>query len=445
LPVLHFAHDATELRFEAGWYNNFLYERERERGLDFVEDLYHPFTLVFDLKTQANVIASTKDHHAEDAGELRLAETARRKSNWTAADAFLVDRAEGKSVIAGYHWFGDWGRDTMIALPGLTLATGKPDIARDVLTAFASFLSDGMLPNRFPDHGQQPEYNTVDATLWYFEALRAWVEATGDTAFVKAKLVPALRSIIEWHRSGTRYGIRVDTDGLLQAGESGVQLTWMDAKVGTWVVTPRSGKPVEIQALWYNALRIMQGLTGNARYGSMADEAQESFGRLFWNPETGCLFDVIDGNWKDASIRPNQLTAIGLGHRVLEDREKAASLLAVVERDLLTPYGLRTLSPRDPHYRGRYTGDPTSRDGAYHQGTVWPWPLGLYCDACAYVRGKVDVAGLTAALEEYRNDRGVGQIPEIFDGDAPHEPRGCVAQAWSVAELMRIKSRYRAT
>ncbi len=445
LPTLHFAHDATEFRFEAGWYNNFLYEREKERGLDFAEDLYHPFTLVFDLKTQANVIASTNNHAAEEAGELRLAEITRRKSNWTAADAFLVDRAEGKSVIAGYHWFGDWGRDTMIALPGLTLAAGKPDIARDILTAFASFLSNGMLPNRFPDHGQQPEYNTVDATLWYFEAIRAWVAATGDTAFVKAKLVPALRGVIEWHRSGTRYGIRMDTDGLLLAGEPGTQLTWMDAKVGTWVVTPRSGKPVEIQALWYNALRMMQELTGNARYGSMADEARESFARQFWNPETGCLFDVIDGNWKDASIRPNQLGAIGLGHRILEDREKAASLLAVVERDLLTPYGLRTLSPRDPHYRGRYTGDPSSRDGAYHQGTVWPWLMGLYCNACAYVRGKVDAAALTAALDEFRDDRGVGQIPELFDGDAPHEPRGCIAQAWSVAELMRIKSSYRTT
>jgi predicted glycogen debranching enzyme len=271
------------------------------------------------------------------------------------------------------------------------------------------------------------------------------VAATGDFAFVKSRLVPALRGIIEWHRSGTRYRIRVDDDGLLLAGEPGVQLTWMDAKVGTWVVTPRSGKPVEIQALWYNALRIMQELTGNAQYGSMADQAQESFARQFWNPETGCLFDVIDGNWKDPSIRPNQLPSIALGHRILEDREKAASLLSVVEQELLTPYGLRTLSPKDPHYRGRCTGDQASRDGAYHQGTVWPWLIGLYCDACAYVRGTVDIASLTGALEQFRDDRGVGQIPEIFDGDAPHEPRGCIAQAWSVAEFIRIKSRYGAT
>jgi predicted glycogen debranching enzyme len=445
LPVLHFAHDATDCRFEAGWYNNFQYERERERGLDFVEDLFHPFTLVFDLKTQANVIASTNVHSVTEAGALRLAEAGRRKSNWTATDQFLVRRAEGTSVVAGYHWFADWGRDTMISLPGLTLATGKPEIARDILTSFASFISDGMLPNRFPDQGQQPEYNTVDATLWYFEAIRAWLDATRDAAFVKSKLVPVLRGIIEWHRNGTRYGIHVDDDGLLHAGEQGVQLTWMDAKVGDWVVTPRTGKPVEIQALWYNALKIMQELTGNARYGEMADQAQRSFAAQFWNPVTGCLFDVVDGDRKDASIRPNQLGALSLTYKILENHDHAMSVLNVVERELLTPYGLRTLARNDPHYRGQYTGDPASRDEAYHQGTVWPWLLGLYCNACAHVRGAVDVAALTETLEQFRDDRGVGQIPEIFDGDEPHEPRGCIAQAWSVAELMRIKFRYRAS
>jgi predicted glycogen debranching enzyme len=445
LPALHFAHDASEVRFEAGWYNNFIYDRERERGLDCVEDLFHPFTLVFDLGTSANMIASTLEHEAAEAGALRLAETARRKTGWTAAEPFIVNRAEGKSVIAGYHWFGDWGRDTMIALPGLTLAAGKPDIARDILTAFSTYISDGMLPNRFPDRGEKPEYNTVDATLWFFEAIQRWLAATGDRAFVKSKLLPALRGIVEWHRNGTRYNIRVGDDGLLLAGEPGVQLTWMDAKVGAWVVTPRSGKAVEIQALWYNALRIIQELTGNARYGGMADQAQVSFGRQFWNAAKGCLFDVIDGETRDGSIRPNQLAALSLTHRVLENREQGEGILAVVERELLTPFGLRTLSPKDPRYKAQCTGDPASRDGAYHQGTVWPWLLGLYCDACAFVRGTVDIATVLEALEKFREDRGVGQIPEIFDGDAPHEPRGCIAQAWSTAEVMRIKSRYGAT
>jgi predicted glycogen debranching enzyme len=441
LPVLHFAHDATELRFEANWNYNFQYDRERERGLDFTEDLFHPFTLVFDMKTAANIIVSTRERRASEAGDLLLAETTRRKSNWSTADAFIVDRSEGKSVIAGYHWFGDWGRDTMIALPGLTLSTGKPDIARNILTAFSTFISEGMLPNRFPDRGEQPEYNTVDATLWYFEAIRAWLAVTGDVAFVKAKLLPALRGIIEWHRTGTRYGIRVDDDGLLLAGEPGVQLTWMDARVGSMVVTPRQGKPVEIQALWYNALRIMETLSGNGRYGSMADEAQKSFAGQFWNPETGCLFDLPG----DDSIRPNQLAAISLTNRILEDREKATSILSVVERELLTPYGLRTLARNSPQYRGQYGGDPASRDGAYHQGTVWPWLLGLYCDACFYVRGSVEVDRVIGPLEQFRDDRGVGYIPEIFDGDWPHQPRGAIAQAWSVAEIMRIKSQYKAT
>jgi predicted glycogen debranching enzyme len=438
LPVLHFAHDAMEVRFETSWYRYFQYERERERGLDFVEDLFQPFTMVFDLKTQANVIASIDEHRIEEAGELRLAECARKRD---AADLFLADRPEGKTVIAGYHWFGDWGRDTMIALPGLTLSTGKPEVARDILSAFVTFVSEGMLPNRFPDHGEQPEYNTVDATLWYFEAIRAWLAVTGDIAFVRTRLLPALRSIVEWHRNGTRYGIRVDEDGLLLAGEPGVQLTWMDAKVGDWVVTPRHGKAVEIQALWYNALRIMEELTGNVRYREMADLAQASFAAQFWNAQTGCLFDVLG----DAAIRPNQLFAISLPHRILTDPVRSARVLDVVERELLTPYGLRTLSPRDPHYRGQCTGDPVSRDGAYHQGTVWPWLLGPFYDACVSVRGTAGGGKLIAALEQFRDDRGVGQIPEIFDGDAPHAPRGCIAQAWSVSEILRIKGRNEAT
>jgi glycogen debranching enzyme len=437
LPRLHFAHDADAVRIEAGWYMQFQYAREQERGLDFEEDLFHPFTLDFDLKSTANVIVSTERHAASEAIALR------RKQD--AADQFIVNRTGGKSVIAGYHWFGDWGRDTMIALPGLTLAAGKPEVARDILAAFALAVSEGMLPNRFPDRGEQPEYNTVDATLWYFEAIRAWYAATGDTPFLKTKLLPVLREIIDRHCSGTRYGIRVDSDGLLLAGEPGVQLTWMDAKVGAWVVTPRRGKAVEIQALWYNALRIMQVFTGEADYGILAGRAKESFGRQFWNEAAGCLFDVVSDEGKDPAIRPNQLLALSLPNKIFDNKPRALSILDVVERELLTPYGLRTLSPRDPRYRGQCTGDQTSRDAAYHQGTVWPWLLGPFCDARFYFRKIFDVKNLIAPLERFREDRGVGQIPEIFDGDAPHEPRGCIAQAWSVAEILRIKSRYGAT
>jgi glycogen debranching enzyme len=441
LPRLHFAHDAREVRAEGCWYRNFQYERERERGLDDSEDLFQPFTMVFDLRGGAHTIVSTSVHRVEEAEGLGRAYE--RTFHGTGETDFLVERTGGRSVIAGYHWFGDWGRDTMISLPGLTLSTGKTDIARDILNAFALTISEGMLPNRFPDHGEQPEYNTVDATLWYFEAIRAWLAATGDMAFVKQNLLMKLREIVAWHREGTRYGIHVDSDGLLHAGAAGAQLTWMDAKVGDWVVTPRAGKPVEIQALWYNALRIMQDLTEQAEYAAMAAQAKQSFGEKFWNAEAGCLFDVVDET--DGSIRPNQLAAFSLTHKILDDKEKCARVLSVVERELLTPYGLRTLAPSDARYRPHYTGDQTSRDGAYHQGTVWPWLLGLYCDACAYVRGTVDVRKLLGPLEEFRDARGVGQIPEIFDGDAPHEPRGCIAQAWSVAEVLRIKSRYGAT
>ena len=445
LPRLYFAHDASEVQVGGSWYKNFIYAHERERGLDFIEDLFQPFTLFFDLDIQANVIVSTAVHRADEAGALRMAEAARRKASWSMAGEFIAKRGGGKTVIAGYHWFGDWGRDTMIALPGLTLATGRPEIAREILMAFSSVISEGMLPNRFPDEGDQPEYNTVDATLWYFEAIRAYVTATGERAFVTAKLLPALREIVEHHCAGTRYGIRVDSDGLLQAGVAGTQLTWMDAKVDGRVITPRIGKPVEIQALWYNALRIMQDFTGETRYGALANHAQQSFLPSFWNEFAGCLFDVIEGETKDASIRPNQLFAISLTHRILDDKERAASILKVVERELLTPYGLRTLSTRDPQYRGQCTGDPAHRDGAYHQGTVWPWLLGAYCDALRFVHPAFDLATLIAPLEGFRDNRGVGQVPEIFDGDAPHEPRGCIAQAWSVAELIRIKSSYGAT
>jgi predicted glycogen debranching enzyme len=354
-----------------------------------------------------------------------------------------------KTVIAGYHWFGDWGRDTMIALPGLTLTTGRTDIARNILLAFAKHVDRGMLPNLFPDAGETPDYNTVDATLWFFEAIRALTEKTGDTAFVRKNLYAALCDIIDWHVRGTRYGIRMDDDGLLNAGEPGVQLTWMDAKVGDWVVTPRYGKPVEIQALWYNALRILQefaeqfGDPERARQcAGIASKATQSFNVLFWNEADGCLYDVVQGDTRDRSIRPNQVLAVSLPFPILA-YDKACSVLGVVERELLTPVGLRSLARGDSQYRPTYEGGPLQRDGSYHQGTVWPWLLGPFISAYLRVHNhragaKEKAAGWLRAFEAHLEDAGLGQVSEIFDAEPPYRPRGCMAQAWSVAELLRV-------
>jgi predicted glycogen debranching enzyme len=336
----------------------------------------------------------------------------------------------------------------MISLPGLTLVTGRHREARDILVAFARSADRGMLPNRFPDGGEAPEYNTVDATLWYFEAVRSYLDYTGDLGFIQVHLYDVLREIVEWHLRGARHGIRVDEDGLLLAGEPGVQLTWMDAKTGDRVVTPRHGKPVEIQALWYNALRIMENLamavddaSSASGYGEMAERARVSFNREFWRPEAGCLFDVVNRSGNDASIRPNQIFAVSLPHSMLS-RDKARQVVEVVQRELLTPFGLRSLSPRDPEYRPRYTGDSWSRDSAYHQGTVWPWLLGPFITAYVEVHGRTPETRRQARkwltpFEDHLREAGLGQISEIFDAEAPHIPRGCFAQAWSVAELLR--------
>jgi predicted glycogen debranching enzyme len=457
LPALHLAHDPANVDTNGFWYRNFQYAVEQERGLDHAEDLFNPCTITFDLNANSTVsiIASTEAHDATDAGAYREREIARRSVKKTdlvtsltsAADQFIVARERGETIIAGYHWFADWGRDTMIALPGLTLATGRYDVARDILTQFAAHVDRGMLPNRFPDAGETPEYNTVDATLWLFEAVRSLLQHTNDYGFVRTKLYAVLKEMVDWHIAGTRYGIRADDDGLLSAGEPGVQLTWMDAKVGDWVVTPRHGKPVEIQALWYNALRIMEDLALRfdepkitLEYGALADKACDSFNQLFWNEATGCLYDVIDGDTRDASIRPNQVIAISLTYTMVSN-ERSRSILNVIERELLTPRGLRTLSPKDPRYIGRYEGGPASRDGAYHQGTVWPWLMGPYITG--YVKTFGEDAGrklATTWLENFAphlQEACLGQVSEIFDGDTPHAPRGCVAQAWSVAELLR--------
>jgi predicted glycogen debranching enzyme len=464
LPTLYLAHNAARVQKTGEWYRNFEYDIERERGLDYREDLFQPCVLNFDLPAygRAVILASTERHSAADFDGYWAAEMRRRtvppsantgdefaRTLASAAGQFLVRRGRQNTVIAGYHWFSDWGRDTMIALPGLTLSTGQPDAARGILLEFAGHVDRGMLPNRFPDAGEAPEYNTVDATLWFFEAVRALAARTRDYDFVKSNLYPVLLDIIDWHERGTRYGIHTDSDGLLAAGEPGVQLTWMDAKIGDWVVTPRRGKPVEIQALWYNALRIMEELSalfGYAaeahRYASLAGRVQTSFSERFWNETASCLFDVVDGESRDPSIRPNQIFAVCLDHRMLEPAREQ-SVVVVVQRDLLTPYGLRTLARADPHYRGRYEGDPLSRDSSYHQGTVWPWLLGPFLRAYLRVNHHSQAAveqarEWTLELRRFMENEGVGQIPEVFDGDAPHRAGGCIAQAWSVAELLRL-------
>jgi len=440
-PDLYLSHSAAEIRPTGEWYRNFEYAIEEQRGLDYREDLFNPLVLTFDLACDARpvVTASTQPVSAELATSLREAEKVRRcgiaqshdpfvRALKRSADQFIVQRGEGSTVIAGYHWFSDWGRDTMIAFPGLTLATERFDEARGILKAFADSVDRGMLPNRFPDAGEMPEYNTVDATLWFFEAVRAYLEYTGDIEFVRSSLLPVLTDVIGWHEKGTRYGIRMDDDGLLLAGEPGVQLTWMDAKVGDWVITPRYGKPVEIQALWYNALRVMEVLTGESRYAELADRARHSFRTRFWNEAAGCLYDVVNSEVCDASIRPNQIFAVTLYHTML-DPGQSASVVAAARDHLLTPYGLRSLSPSDPQYRGRYEGDPWHRDSAYHQGTVWPWLIGPFVTAYLKVNGRSAPAIQQAVewigeLRRYLEHEGLGQVPEVFDGDAPHRAGG---------------------
>jgi predicted glycogen debranching enzyme len=365
-----------------------------------------------------------------------------------AADQFIVKRSlpeepDGRSIIAGYHWFGDWGRDTMIALPGLTLATERADVARQILLAFSRYVDGGMLPNNFPDAGGRPEYNTVDAALWYFEAIRQYFAATQDAATLQ-KLFPVLAEIIDAHLKGTRYNIHADVaDGLIFAGGPGVQLTWMDAKIGDWVVTPRTGKPVEINALWISALETMAvfarllGKPGEA-YEKLAAKAEKSF-QKFWNPQRHCCYDVIDapGIGNDALLRPNQILAVSLPASPLSFKQQK-SVVDVCARHLLTSHGLRSLAPGEPGYAGHYIGGPRERDAVYHQGTVWGWLLGPFALAHYRVyRNREAALRFLDPLGRQIYASGLGTLSEIFDGDPPFAPRGCIAQAWTVAEVLR--------
>jgi predicted glycogen debranching enzyme len=464
VPTLFFNYENGEVEKTGDWYRSFEYDRERERGLEFLEDLFNPFLIKAELNPKAtiSILASTSRQEGKDVSLLRERELQRRcvvvgrvafenrlaGALVEAADQYIVKRGQGQTILAGYHWFSDWGRDTMITLPGLTLVTGRHDVARAILGEFALHVSQGMLPNRFPDAGEQPEYNTVDAALWFFEATRAYLQYTGDQQFVLETLYPKLREIVDWYLAGTRFGIHVESDGLVYAGEAGTQLTWMDAKIGDFVVTPRRGKPVEIQALWYNALCIQRELACTARDTStealareLAENTHENFERLFWNEELECLYDVVDGDRRDSSIRPNQIFAASLPHPLLSS-ERARKVLLVVEKHLLTPLGLRSLAPSDPKYRPTYGGGVESRDSAYHQGTVWPWLMGPFITA--YLKAHRhssealgNVKGWLGPFEQHLRRAGLGHISEVADGNAPHRPAGCIAQAWSVAELLR--------
>ncbi|THU34897.1 glycogen debranching protein [Niastella caeni] len=453
----------------ADWYYNFHYNIEQSRGLDHIEDLFTPGALSVTLKQGDSLgcIVSTDDPHAKNAYDLLQQEKIRRRAllnnqpdNETlqqllfAADQFIVKRAvdseEGATVIAGYHWFTDWGRDTMISLPGLCLSTGRYDDARKVLLAFAKNVSKGMLPNRFQDNGEPPEYNNVDGTLWYFIAIYKYLQATNDFPFVIKEILPVLKEIIDWHYRGTRYNIHADDDGLLYAGETGFQLTWMDARIGNWVVTPRMGKPVEIQALWYNALIIFAELLAlndqpadAAIVRTSAVRVKESFLQKFWYAEGNYLYDVIDEQGRpDATLRPNQLFAISLPFPLIDDG-KAAAVLAVVTEKLYTPVGMRSLSPDDARYTGVYEGDPYKRDSSYHQGAAWSWLLGAYIDVIMKLDGSGNKARTVINNFRYHLNEGcIGSVAEIFDADAPHRPKGCVAQAWGVAELLRVIKEY---
>jgi predicted glycogen debranching enzyme len=472
--------DRGEVIAGSDWYWGFRHRAEARRGLDAKEDLYRPgaFRTRLAAGQSATLIASAQPQGTEPSKGALRGETARRRAllraarsstsgttpNWIrqltlAADQFIVARGDatapgsGTTVIAGYPWFGDWGRDTMIALPGLTLCTGRAADANSILRTFANHVSEGMLPNRFPDGGEPPEYNTVDATLWYFQAIDAYLQATGDHALLR-DLYPTMRDIVEWHQRGTRYGIQVDaTDGLLRAGVANVQLTWMDAKFGDWVVTPRIGKAVEINALWHYSLERMAawaGVLGHTEaaeiYAGEAQRVRESFIASFWSEELGYLFDVIDGpggapdargRRVDPSLRPNQIFAVSLSPGLLDAR-RPRLVVNACSRELLTPVGLRSLSSRHAAYAGTYAGGARERDAVYHQGTVWSWLLGPF--VLAHYRVHADAAqahALLAGLVPHLAEACLGTISEIFDGDAPHTPRGCVAQAWSVAETLR--------
>ena len=472
VPVIH-AMTNGAYTHAPDWYRNFCYVREEERGLDFSEDLATPGIFSFALGEGEAVMvlsASSATGAASSASELSTAcgnakaaaahasELARIEQQRRAAlgsrlqrsaDAYVVTRNQGRTILAGFPWFTDWGRDTFIAMRGLLIASNRRDEAEAILLEWSGTLSEGMLPNRFPDYGDAPEYNSVDASLWFVVAVHDYLATRHAGAATRTRLQQAAEAILTGYTKGTRFDIQACADdGLLSAGVPGVQLTWMDAKVGDWVVTPRIGKPVEVQALWINALRI--AATWNPQWQSPADRALQAFHERFVDPATQTLFDVVDVDHEqgtvDRSIRPNQIFAVGGLPFPLLDGAAARAVLGQVEAQLLTPLGLRTLSPADPAYRGRYGGPPLARDGAYHQGTVWPWLLGPFVEAWLRVHGVTADTRAQARtrfldpLYAHLDHAGLDHLSEIADGDAPHTPAGTPFQAWSLGELLRVES-----
>ena len=486
MPPLWLHHDGS-MQLDGGWNRQVEYLRELDRGFPFREDLYRVGTITLELEgdRSGRFVVASLDDSAWDATRTATAEWDERKRRRVeglaaprgemqqlvarlldAADTFLVRRRNGTpSVIAGYPWFTDWGRDTMISLPGLLIARGRLDEARDVLDGFLDHLRHGLIPNRFPDvvPGTQlgtpdgtvvtpeaPEYNTVDATLWWFQAVDAYLERGGDVSWVRRRAWPAALEIIDSHRRGTLHGIGVDPDdGLLRAGDANSNLTWMDARCDGRAITPRHGKAVEINALWYGALRATE--RWGDRFGEVrvarenarqADVVARSFAAAFWNPARECLYDVITDGVPDARLRPNQLLAVSLPSPLLSPAQRR-KVVAAVEAALLTPFGLRTLAADDEGYVGRYRGDAAARDSAYHQGTVWPWLLGPFVRAYLAANGRTPATvergrALLRPFLEHLESGCLGSVSEVFDGDAPHEPGGCPAQAWSVAELLQL-------
>jgi predicted glycogen debranching enzyme len=472
-PHIHLASDRAGYQREPAWYRGLYYRAERERGLPCCEDHFLPghFTVECRASEDLTLIVSAEAIPAICGGELEAAAGERRDSLLQAAgcrddfarqlvlaaDDFLVCRppdsvpsagepaADGRTIIAGYPWFNDWGRDALIALPGLTLCTGRSDEAREILATFAAHARDGLIPNMFRGAGEEPLYNTADASLWFFHAVQKLLAYTSDCKFVHERLYPAMREIIEHYRRGTRFQIRMAEDGLVEAGEEGLQLTWMDARVDGWVVTPRAGKAVEVNALWYNALMFMSELAAAwgelDEYSGLARQVQASFRAVFWNEADRCLYDVAAGGSRDARIRPNQILAVSLPYSPLTRLQARAVVHRVWER-LYTVYGLRSLDRADPEFRSRYIGNQRGRDAAYHQGTVWSWLIGPFISAYLRVNGRSRDSLRTASLmlapfQDHLRSHGVGTIAEIFDGDQPFTPRGCIAQAWSVAEVLR--------
>ena len=464
LPAVHGLHNGV-YRHDPEWYRRIQLEEEKLRGLDHEEDWWSPGEFVYRLTagSSATLVLTTDSIEALDVealidGELQRRTKVRRaagrkepltRSLWEASETYLSVRNHGQTVIAGYPWFTDWGRDTFVSLPGLCLVTGRLEEAWQVIESFSRHVSQGMVPNRFPDQGEQPEYNTIDASLWFIHAVDRYLTYSGNRALVREDVWPVVKQIIDGYRHGTRHNIHMDTDGLVAGGMPGAQLTWMDAKVGDWVVTPRNGKPVEVQALWVRALEVgarLAELSGEPDFAASCRSdrvrAVRSFQSKFWYETGGYFYDVIEGpEGNDVSIRPNQIFAMALCDD-LATKERAEKAVLLVREQLLTPVGLRTLSPRDLRYRPRYEGGVAERDSAYHQGTVWPFLLGPFVTAWLNVFGRTkgvvsEARSFMDGLQAHLQERGLGHVSEVFDAEPPHQARGCPAQAWSVAEPLR--------